>query len=280
MDVIYAEDEILFREMVIPTLQTAGIPKQNIYEAETGIEALEQLEKMQSGSQTDPVLMLLDMRMPVMDGRTCAQRVRELMSQNKLRRPPFMVCFSADFCKFAWSESSDSFHITMPKYFGKSEVKVLIDEARKWALDNCAPTECAEESFKRTISSDPTCFDVIVADDQPICRMALVTALEMAGANDDDVKEADSLEEADGFLREAAGRDASRPLLLILGQATWLEAIQRLDMGDRKPFIVSTTVAPGGIAGTGYHASLPPKFQKDDIKDMLAQCATWWGQRC
>merc|ERR1712127_701174 len=104
--------------------------------AENGREALTILQELQGeGLCNDPIIMLLDMRMPNMDGQTCASHVRSLHREGKLRRVPYVVCCSAgvEQVSFGGADGGDfTFDLTMPKPFSNKQVGLVLQNAEKW----------------------------------------------------------------------------------------------------------------------------------------------------
>lgn len=84
-DILLVEDNLVNQKVLSKQLQNAGCV---VHVANHGQEALEFLEKSclwsgnPGGHAVDIVLM--DLEMPVMDGLTCARRIRELQSQSML----------------------------------------------------------------------------------------------------------------------------------------------------------------------------------------------------
>ncbi len=66
--VLLVEDESTFQLIGKILLRTIGLPPENFYTAQTGKEALEVLDKLQSDGKPLPDLILLDVYMPIMDG--------------------------------------------------------------------------------------------------------------------------------------------------------------------------------------------------------------------
>ena len=70
-NVLVVDDSAVMRAMVIKTLRLSGLPLGEIHQAGNGQEGLDQLEE----NWVD--LALLDINMPVMDGETMVDRIRE-----------------------------------------------------------------------------------------------------------------------------------------------------------------------------------------------------------
>merc|ERR1719464_492507 len=85
--VIFAEDELVFREISVPEIINAGISKASLHVAEDGFGAFELFDKLKDDAST-PLLMILDVRMPGMDGKQCAQKVKELVAERPSRGSP------------------------------------------------------------------------------------------------------------------------------------------------------------------------------------------------
>merc|ERR1719210_2882334 len=113
LDVIFAEDELVFREIAVPEIINAGISKTSLHVAEDGFGAFELFEKLKDGAST-PLLMILDVRMPGMDGKQCAQKVKERVAEKALAREPFMVCCSAEVRKVSYEDKNGVFNIILP----------------------------------------------------------------------------------------------------------------------------------------------------------------------
>jgi CheY-like chemotaxis protein len=66
--VLLVEDESTFQMIGRILLRTIGLPPENFSSAQTGKEALELLDKLQTEGKPLPDLILLDVFMPIMDG--------------------------------------------------------------------------------------------------------------------------------------------------------------------------------------------------------------------
>jgi CheY-like chemotaxis protein len=73
--VVVADDEPLFRQMVVRGVAHFD-PKARIFEAGNGQRALEQVARIRKESGSDPLLMVLDLDMPVLDGWTVLETLR------------------------------------------------------------------------------------------------------------------------------------------------------------------------------------------------------------
>jgi len=71
LNVLIVDDSAAMRSIIQKTLQISGLEIGNVYQAKNGEEALEMLEE----NWVD--LALVDINMPVMDGETLINRVRE-----------------------------------------------------------------------------------------------------------------------------------------------------------------------------------------------------------
>jgi two-component system, chemotaxis family, chemotaxis protein CheY len=70
-NVLVVDDSAVMRAMVIKTLRLSGLPLGDVFQAGNGAEGLELLQ----ANWVD--LALLDVNMPVMDGETMVDRIRE-----------------------------------------------------------------------------------------------------------------------------------------------------------------------------------------------------------
>lgn len=281
--IIFAEDDLVFREIATPAILRVGIPEESIHMAEDGLEALECLESLQSGDANDPIVMLLDMRMPTMDGQTCAVKVKELREAGKLKRKPYLVCCSAgvEQVSFGGEDGADSvFHLTMPKPFSNKEVALVLENAERWWADGA--TLCGETPVPVAGGGGSTTFNVntlqvIVLDDEPICRMALTTALTFQGVDEDKVVECENVGEAVQALQQAQANPGA-PLMLVLAQERWSEMIGDLGSLSRKPFLVSTSGVDLMPNSTRFDAVLPSGFHQADLKDLMDKFQFWWAR--
>mmetsp|Transcript_45546 Transcript_45546/g.97670 ORF Transcript_45546/g.97670 Transcript_45546/m.97670 type:complete len:309 (-) Transcript_45546:213-1139(-) len=295
-EIIFAEDDLVFREIASPALQRVGITDDRIHMAENGVEALQELEALQPGAVEEPILMLLDMRMPLMDGQTCALQVRQMCEDGKLRRVPYLVCCSAGVNQVAYGgeDGADTtFHLTMPKPFSNKEVDLVLQNAEKWWLAGAsvcgapaadmpaAGASPSSPSGAPPASSGPRGefsvdqLELIVADSEPICRMALVTALTLLGVDEEKVVECDSEDEFVPAL-QAAQANRSDPLLVVLGNQQWLQQIKSCGPLDRKPFVGCMSLGGDSISDDGVDVVLPPGYQQPELKALLAKMQQWW----
>mmetsp|Transcript_107908 Transcript_107908/g.305214 ORF Transcript_107908/g.305214 Transcript_107908/m.305214 type:complete len:293 (-) Transcript_107908:147-1025(-) len=280
LTIIYAEDELVFQEISLASIAKAGVAKENIYAAEDGSGALEHLKKVQDDNSA-PLLMLLDVRMPGMDGNQCARKVQELLAAGGLRREPFMVCCSAGNREVSFTDPEGLFHVVLPKPFGKKEVDLCIEHASIWwgtktraagAAVSGTPVASSDGPASRQ-ASDPGQVDIIVADDEPVCRMAIEATLTLVGVDQAHVTEVEDDDEFREALDAAQAVDSPRPLLILLGSPGWISMVTERQ-SKRKPFIVCTSAerAPDGL----FHASLPLQFSQADFKDILQKCCSWF----
>ncbi|CAE8678696.1 unnamed protein product [Polarella glacialis] len=299
IEVILAEDEEMFREMALPNIIEAGIAEDKIHIAEDGQEAIAHLDRLQAQAAPGTVIvMLLDVRMPVMDGNKCAQTVQESVASGSRAACPFMICCSANIREVAETSSGD-FHMTMPKSFSPSSVAYCMTMAFNWCKANSPSSSpgVAEKSISAASGSSATTrtstnnsdtaprtstedydgsIDVIVADREPICRMALVANMPSTGTEDEPVETEDEDETMDA-LRHAQDINPGRPILLLLGVPGWLPLVQKLNLTTRKPFICVISV--DGREYPGY-ATLPGSYTKVDILEMLGRTREWWKKGC
>jgi two-component system chemotaxis response regulator CheY len=71
MNVLIVDDSAAMRSIIAKTLNLSGLEIERVYQAGNGVEALEMLEE----NWVD--LALVDINMPIMDGETLIDRVRE-----------------------------------------------------------------------------------------------------------------------------------------------------------------------------------------------------------
>lgn len=284
IDVIYAEDEEVFRETAVRELLKAGFQRKNIHESENGLGALEHLARLQvEGNASMPLMVLLDVRMPGMDGRECALQIQELVKKKLLRREPFVVCISSIHRQVINNEGKGNFQVVIPKPFGADYLNEALELLRRWWTLGYGRELPAWKEF------NPSEIDVIAADDEPVCRLSSYMAFVQAGVSNDGVAEVD--EEADlmDAIEEAQDKDCGRPLVILLGKEVWAKAIytfveaNRGGRCKREPFVVCTSVDNDRIQASPavehFHAFLPRTIGQKDVKWCLELCRLWWLTR-
>lgn len=288
-DVIFAEDDEVFREITLPSLNRAGIPDSRIFEAEDGRTALDHLQSLQSGNPNEPIVMLLDVRMPRMDGIQCARMVQELDEKGQLWRLPYLVCCSSAVEQV--SCNSGGFHVTMPKPFSDREMELVLVKSQEWwqsggsigAAARAVGSQVPKGPPAHTVGSQSSPavnavsggrvpwhlskVDMIVGGSEPICRMALITSLSMMGASEDRVQECETPEEVTSAVKELQA--TSGPLLVFLGNTQWISAVTSASAARRMPFVVSTSV--DGKKHDAFDVILPAQFSKDDLQRAVEQ---------
>lgn len=286
IDIIYAEDEEVFRESAIHELLKVGFQRENIHEADNGHGALQHLVTLQNaGHLTNPLLVLLDVRMPGMDGRECALQIQEMVKKKVLRREPFVVCISSISRQVTIDEGKGNFQVVLPKPINKDYLKEALNALENWWTLGHGRQLAAWKTFH------PEQLEIIVADTEPACRMSLTEDFVRVGVLRDAISEA---EEEDLLLEElvsAQDGDASRPLVVLLGIERWAQSIRTFvdeaKVGQcprrREPFVVCTSVDSDRIGGKSavehFDAFLPTRRSKADVKWCLEFCRLWWLTR-
>lgn len=95
--VLLVEDNLVNQKVLSKQLRRAGC---TVYVANHGQEALEVLQKTKlwkdSPSEDDIDIVLMDLEMPIMDGLTCARRVRELKDEGLILRHIPIIAVTAN----------------------------------------------------------------------------------------------------------------------------------------------------------------------------------------
>lgn len=302
VDVIYAEDDEIFREATVRRLITAGFSKQNIRECSNGLDCLLALANAQSeGNLTMPLVVILDVRMPDMDGRETALHIQELSKKRMLSREPFVISISSLYEQVTVQEGRGNFQVVVPKPFDSSNMMECIHLLTRWWTVGEGRSLPAFKSF----NVDE--IDIIVACEEPLCRLHAAVAFGQAGASHGNVAEAEDEEELFRMLSEAQEKDAGRPLVLILMEHKWAVKFQKrmaegagikhkwsveAEQLKRQPFIIFTPdddmrrqdmrkVCKMGVAEMAayFDAFLPSKFSKRDVEWSFELLRLWWLTR-
>jgi len=284
VEVVYAEDEEVFRETAIRELLKVGFVRNNIHEAANGIEGLHHLARLQTeGNPTKPLVVILDVRMPGMDGRECALQIQELVKKKALRREPFVICISSIHRQVIVDEGKGNFQIVLPKPFGTTFLMQVLDALRKWWTMGHGRHLPAWKEFS------PAQIDLIAADDEPICRLSSSTAFVQVGVSQDAVNEACDQDDLLELVQEAQGGDATRPLIILLGTESWAFTLRQTmekmtpEQRRRDPFVVCTSVDSQRISNSPsvehFHAFLPSHFKPKHVEWCLELCRLWWLTR-
>lgn len=285
IDIVYAEDEEVFRETAIRELLKVGYQRKNIYEADNGIGALEHLARLQNeGNVTKPLVVLLDVRMPGMDGRECALQIQELVKKKLLRREPFVICISSIHRQVVVDEQGGNFQVVLPKPINTGFLDECWDLLNKWWTLGLGRQLPAWKEF------DPSQIDVISADDEPVCRLSSTTAFVKEGVQQDAVVEVDEEDELMETLEEVQNGNVARPLVILMGKEAWAVRVKAFvderrqeKTLKREPFVVCTSVDSDRIGASTavehFHAFLPRTFQPSDVKWCLEFCRLWWLTR-
>jgi CheY-like chemotaxis protein len=282
VEVIYADDDEWFAEVVTAGLQCRGVKTEQVKLATDGLQAMELVLSAQAGEWDKPLLLLLDFRMPNMDGHECAAWAYQLASQGRLRRPPFVIGHSSNV-----SSKEGKFHAVLPKeaFFPQNaskengELARYLGQFQQWWKDQHV------NDTVRWQGLDISRANCIVVDSEPICRMSMQMALVKCGIHPDRVQEADDAEEAEEIFSDILTRSKAigelqqvvEPVLVFLGGR--VSALPRAS--QLEPFMVcvssNNTVTTGSVGD--FHCYLPKLFKADDLGWVLQLFKLWWFER-
>jgi len=139
-----------------------------------------------------------------------------------------------------------------------------------------------DSTTRSRASYSPGDINIIVAGDDAICSMALVTTLTLVGVEDDLILQADSKDS----LMEAFGQiqGDARPLILFLGNALWLSSVRQVIASlsatsaqpcVSKPYVVCAD-EDGEKGIRNFDATLPVPYLQADLEKMLVACHRSW----
>lgn len=311
VQVIYAEDEPVFWAVAVPCLKQAGVPDSNIHWATDGEQVLDLLSDLQD---TDaPLLVILDICMPNMDGMVCAKHIHQRKVDKALSNAPFVVCCATLVDEVSRLSNNSVFQLKLPKPLRKSEVNMCFREMEDWlacedrdacqcATDAAASPQvsrCSTESSSLTAAPTPaaptpaTATDleglaltdieqvagggmsgVVIADEWPVCRLAVKVCLLRTGMVDEGlIREAEDADEVIELIMQMRGGD-DRPVLVFLGNPDWLPHIYLQPKGNNL-FFISTAPDNGGanFPEPVFNAKLPSPINEDNLRILLEQCS-------
>ncbi|WP_447730535.1 response regulator [Pseudoxanthomonas suwonensis] len=137
--ILLAEDSAADAEMAIDALREANLANPIVH-VEDGVEAMEYLERtgrFADRADENPAVLLLDIKMPRMDGLEVLQRIR---ANDKLRRLPVVILSSSreesDLAR-SWDLGVNAYvvkPVDIDQFFGA--VKTL---GQFWAVINATP---------------------------------------------------------------------------------------------------------------------------------------------
>lgn len=283
LDVIVADDKIMFIEISRAALMGAGVPEENIHSAEDGVEALEKLEALQNGAHDDaPILLVLDVRMPRMGGNQAAKEVQKLHDEGTLRRRPFVVSLSAGHTETSEkdAETGTGHHMSMPKPLQGEALKRTLTGLRKWwSQGNGRPAFGASAGSSKTW--DLSKVDIVLADTEPMCRIALSMQFSQAGATKD-IQEADEESELVELLEELQDTNQDQPIICVIGVPSWIDQVLQHGF-SRRPFLVCGSVAAAIVCPATkrkFDAIMgTTNTNQDDVATCLEEAQTWWSSR-
>jgi CheY-like chemotaxis protein len=295
--VILTEDEEMFRDIGRPAILKTGIYEDNVHEAENASQAVELFERLQSsdGAQQMIFCMILDFMLPDMDGKELATALKAI-TKPTLRCTPFYVCCSSAVREVSFA-CSTVFDISLPKPLAFKNMATMLEAATAFWGSAALATEGAGDATAGTSAppsvdkgvSGGACdtnnagvvgkledVEVIVADSEMVCRMALVVALQRLGVSS--IEEVEEEEEAVEIIEKAQTGNKSRPLLVLLGDDTWIARIRQAAMGSRSPFVVYSGIVPASSNKEMFSGFMHGDNSKAALLTLLTRTCERWEQ--
>ena len=78
MDILFADDEIAIREIIVRKINKNKLGIDNVYQADNGIDALATYK------QYFPEIVITDIKMPQMDGLELIEKIRQISKDTKI----------------------------------------------------------------------------------------------------------------------------------------------------------------------------------------------------
>ena len=134
------DDEKGIRKMVARNLKSFA-PNLQIYEASNGKEGLETLDKIRRSHTKDPLLIVLDLNMPVMNGWDFITKMRNDYEQaGETQGIPIIVLSSTN--------GEKGFFTVKSVHYGKNDYKPLVTVAKESCLDRSHYSATGEKGLK------------------------------------------------------------------------------------------------------------------------------------
>jgi CheY-like chemotaxis protein len=134
------DDEKGIRKMVARNLKSFA-PNLQIYEASNGKEGLEALARIRRSHKKDPLLIVLDLNMPVMNGWDFITKMRNDYEQaGETQGIPIIVLSSTNGEKGFFTKKS--------VHYGKNDYKPLVTVAKESCLDRSHYSATGEKGLK------------------------------------------------------------------------------------------------------------------------------------
>ena len=134
------DDERGIRKMVARNLKSFA-PNLQIYEASNGKEGLETLDKIRRTHTKDPLLIVLDLNMPVMNGWDFITQMRHDYEQaGETQGIPIIVLSS--------TSGEKGFFTVKSVHYGKNDYKPLVTVAKESCLDRSHYSATGEKGLK------------------------------------------------------------------------------------------------------------------------------------
>ena len=134
------DDERGIRKMVARNLKSFA-PNLQIYEASNGKEGLETLDEIRRTHTKDPLLIVLDLNMPVMNGWDFITQMRHDYEQaGETQGIPIIVLSS--------TSGEKGFFTKKSVHYGKNDYKPLVTVAKESCLDRSHYSATGEKGLK------------------------------------------------------------------------------------------------------------------------------------
>jgi CheY-like chemotaxis protein len=134
------DDEKGIRKMVARNLKSFA-PNLQIYEASNGKEGLEALERIRRSHKKDPLLIVLDLNMPIMNGWDfITQMKHDYEKAGETQGIPIIVLSSTN--------GEKGFFTVKSVHYGKNDYKPLVTVAKESCLDRSHYSATGEKGLK------------------------------------------------------------------------------------------------------------------------------------
>mmetsp|Transcript_21255 Transcript_21255/g.40004 ORF Transcript_21255/g.40004 Transcript_21255/m.40004 type:complete len:184 (+) Transcript_21255:53-604(+) len=153
------------------------------------------------------------------------------------------------------------------KTTSKGYEKSVWDGSTTFPLEEDMGKDFEPESWRHRL-------DIVIAVEEGCSRMTFERHAIKLDFAEDDIVTCMSLNELMRHMAKAQRTNLSRPLVVIVGEESWLSALSRLVHNGRRPYVIDAT-----CTGREHHCHsvLHASCDHLNLEDALEDCLDWWA---